>query len=274
MNAVLDAALGYAARGWPVFPCGNPDKRPLTAHGFYDATLDETQIRKWPWTAALVAIATGKPSGIVALDIDIREGGSGIDGLELLGINFHPRTATAHTPSGGIHVFFAWPGYEVPNSAGKIGPYLDVRGDGGYIILPPGPGRFWDPHQGPDTPLASMPKWMVIRDPSIVPPVGPSKPVGELNPYCETALDNAFRRIIEAPSGQQEETLNREAFGLGRLVGTCGMPPSLALEALQLAAARMPSFDRRRPWRPKEIERKIGAAFTAALRQPPERHHG
>jgi putative DNA primase/helicase len=273
MSAFLDAALAYARRGWPVFPC-NSLKRPLTPHGFHDASSDQAQIRGWCWDAALVAVATGQPSGIVVLDIDIREGGSGIDSLELLGINFHPQTATAHTPSGGIHVFYVWPGYEVPSSAGKIGPYLDVRGDSGYIILPPGTGRFWDPHLGSDTPLASMPEWMVIRDPSIGQPVGTSKPVGELNAYCEAALDNAFRRIIGAPSGQQEETLNREAYGLGRLVGSWGMPPRLALETLQLAAARMPSFDRRRPWRPKEFERKISASFTAGLRQPRERRHG
>jgi hypothetical protein len=101
----------------------------------------------------------------VVLDIDIRESGSGIDTLQMLGVNFHPITPTAHTPSGGIHCFFAWPGYKVPNSASKIGPYLDVRGDGGYVVLPPGPGRFWDPHLGPDTPLTAMPEWLVVAEP-------------------------------------------------------------------------------------------------------------
>jgi hypothetical protein len=102
MNAALEAALGYALRGWPVFPCRIADKRPLTAHGFYDATLDQTQIRKWCWTAALVAIATGKPSGIVALDIDIREGGSGLDSLQALGANFNPETRQPTHPVGAF----------------------------------------------------------------------------------------------------------------------------------------------------------------------------
>jgi hypothetical protein len=107
MSAALDSALGYARRGWPVLPFIAKDSRklPLVAHGIHDATVDEQQIAKWwhCWPHALVAIATGKPSGIIALDVDFREGGSGLDSLEMLGINFHSTTPTAHTPSGGIH---------------------------------------------------------------------------------------------------------------------------------------------------------------------------
>ena len=167
MNAALDAALGYARRGWPVFPM-SARKVPVTEHGLLDATIDEATIAGWchKHPATVFAIATGEPSGIVALDADIREGGSGLDSLELLGINFHPATPTAHTPSGGIHCLFAWPGYEVPCSAGKLGRFLDVRGDGGALILPPGPGRWWDPHLGLDIPVAPLPSWMVIDEPA------------------------------------------------------------------------------------------------------------
>jgi hypothetical protein len=45
-KALLQAALEYAHRGWPVFPC-DKGKRPLTKHGFKDATTDENQIRAW-----------------------------------------------------------------------------------------------------------------------------------------------------------------------------------------------------------------------------------
>jgi len=43
---LLEAALGYARRGWPVFPC-KPDKAPYTPHGFKDATTDPAAIRQW-----------------------------------------------------------------------------------------------------------------------------------------------------------------------------------------------------------------------------------
>ena len=277
MSAALNAALDYSRRGWPIVPfmAKNGRKVPLTEHGVLDATLDENQIAQWcKRPDVLVAIATGKPSGIVALDVDIRADGSGRDSLEALGVNFHPSTPTDHTPGGGYHCLFAWPSYEVPNSAGKLGRYLDVRGDGGALILPPGPGRFWDPHLGPDLPLAQMPEWMVIREPAPVRPTttGAVKPIGELSAYCEAALDNAFRRIIDAPVGQQESTLNKESFGLATLVAAWGMPPRLALDALQKAASKMPTYDRRRPWRQKEIERKITDGFAAGLRRPRARH--
>jgi hypothetical protein len=87
----LKSPLRAARRGWPVFPlygvrdgectCANPDcdragKHPLTAHGFKDATRDAAQIRDWwsRWPTANLGIVTGKPSGFVALDIDLYGG--------------------------------------------------------------------------------------------------------------------------------------------------------------------------------------------------------
>src|SRR5947209_8483658 len=113
----IDAALDYVGRGWPVFPVRfNTDplakKRPLTPHGMNDATRDEGRIREWwnRWSNAVPAILTGESSGIVALDIDIRPGGSGFDSLDELGITQHPCAPTAHTPRGGCAVLFRWPG--------------------------------------------------------------------------------------------------------------------------------------------------------------------
>jgi hypothetical protein len=279
MGGVLSAALGYAARGWPVFPVAR-NKRPISEHGRSDATRDEAIIRDW-FTArpdALVAIATGEESGIVALDVDVDQGAYGPDSLEALGVTLHPATPTAHTPTGGFHMLFRHPGpgVYVKTIAGKLGRGLDIRGDGGSLTLPPGPGRSWDPHLGLDTPLAAMPDWMIIPEPPPERPVAQetARPVGELSRYCEAALDGAYRRIIEAPAGQQEETLNRENFALATLVGAWGMPPKLALDALHNAAGKMPSHDRRRPWRQKELERKVSDAFTAGLRNPRERRHG
>jgi putative DNA primase/helicase len=275
MSAVLNAALDYARRGWPVFPC-NSMKRPLTPRGFLDASDDEAQIRASSWDGACVAVATGKRSGLVVPDIDIRESGSGIDSLQLLGVNFHSKTLTAHTPSGGIHIFYQWPGYEVPCSAGKLGAHLDVRGDGGYIILPPGPGRSWDPHLGLGTPLAPMPEWMLPKEPEQIrmTPRGPIRPAGKHSPYAEGALRRAYWAIVRAPDGTQEATLNAEAFSLGTLVASGGVLPQTALALLKAAAERMPTYDRRRPWRAKEVEQKMANAFTAGLQNPRTARHG
>jgi hypothetical protein len=71
-------ALGYARRGWPVFPCKPGSKEPATPHGFKDATTDPGRITAW-WEGAAdrnVAIATGAP-GPDVLDVDVWPDGSG-----------------------------------------------------------------------------------------------------------------------------------------------------------------------------------------------------
>lgn len=67
----LAAALAYADIGLPVFPC-DPSKRPLTEHGFTDASRDPAMIAGWwkRWPVAMIGMPTGEPSGIWALDVD------------------------------------------------------------------------------------------------------------------------------------------------------------------------------------------------------------
>lgn len=135
---VLAAALAYAARGWRVFPVAR-DKTPLTANGFKDASVDNEQLAFW-WRlhpAAGVAIATGVLSGLVVLDEDNRNGG--VAGYKQLTerVGALPLTYVVLTGGGGQHRYFAHPGVEVPCSSGQLGPGLDVRGDGGYVIAPP-----------------------------------------------------------------------------------------------------------------------------------------
>jgi hypothetical protein len=48
------------------------------------------------------------------------------------------RRQLGRTGGGGIHLFFRYPrGTEIRNSAGLLGPGLDVRGEGGYVVVPP-----------------------------------------------------------------------------------------------------------------------------------------
>lgn len=276
-NPLLAAALDYAARGWHVFPVG-PDKHPRTKHGHLDATTDPAQIEQW-WrrpTDGRIAMATGERSGVVALDIDVRADLSGFDGLDEIGVSMHPETPTAHSPSGGCHLLFEWPGHFVKTIAGKLGPGLDIRGDGGSLSLPPAPGRFWDPHLGIDTRLADMPSWMILAEPERIPLPTTMRPVRPqpLSRYAEAALDSAVAAITKAPAGKQRATLNREVYGIARLVAGGAIPSALALEALQWAASQMPTHDPRRPWRPSDLDKAVRDAFMAGLghpRQPPRR---
>jgi hypothetical protein len=137
---LLKAALAYARRGIPVFPCEPGGKAPLTYNGFWDATTDSRRIGAWwaRWPGANIGVPTGERSGLVVLDVDPRDGGpESLAGLERA-TGPLPETAKARTGGGGMHVFFRYPAGEVVrNSTGRLGPGLDVRGEGGYVVVPP-----------------------------------------------------------------------------------------------------------------------------------------
>jgi hypothetical protein len=273
MSPTLAAALDYAARGWPVLPV-KPDKKPLTEHGLKDATIDAETIKAWweRWPHAGVAITTGAVSGVVVLDIDIdhEKGKDGLATLDELGISTHPETLTAHTPRGGIHCFYVHPGFDLRNSASKVGPDLDVRGEGGYCVVPPGSGRFWDPHLGLDIPLASMPEWMVPKRAEAPgrKPQESRRIAQRLSAYCEAALDGAVKDITGAQDGRRYRTLNDAAFSIGRLAGSGTMPPAIALDVLIWAGRQIPNFSDHDP------EKIVRNAFMDGLRQPREVPHG
>lgn len=134
--APLVHALALAERGIPVFPC-RPDKRPLTGHGFKDASTDPAQITAW-WTefpAALIGVPTGESSGLLAIDIDP-------DGAAWYAEHFD-RLACGriHRTKRGHHLLYRMPTIEIRSSAGKIAPGVDVRAEGGYLIWWPAHGH-------------------------------------------------------------------------------------------------------------------------------------
>jgi hypothetical protein len=134
---MITAALDYAARGWPVFPCWPGTKEPATAHGFKDATTDPAIITAW-WTrmpTANVAIATGAP-GPDVLDVDIKPTGTGWPAFDTL--RRSGRLAGAlmlcSTRNGGAHVYFT--GTDQPcGSIRKL--FVDFKAAGGYVLAPP-----------------------------------------------------------------------------------------------------------------------------------------
>lgn len=124
---ILQAALHYQSRGFSIIPVG-PDKKPLINWKEYQSRIaSPAEIEGWyeKYPAMNIAIATGKISGIVVVDI---ENGGNREG--------YPSTVTAKSGGNGIHFFYKHPGYEVPNGA-RIKELTDIRGDGGYILVAP-----------------------------------------------------------------------------------------------------------------------------------------
>lgn len=276
----LAVALAYAAAGLAVFPVAPTGrKRPLCAHGWHAATTDADTIRAWwgRFPDALPATPTGAAAGRIVLDIDVKDGVSGWDALDEMGALPLPDTPMVHTPSGGLHVHFRHPGGWAKTVAGKLGRGLDTRGDGGSIILPDGNSRRWDPHQNPDrVPLAPCPPWLAEwfrreeeRSAAPVTPLRrPANDATDMNRYGAAALDDAARRIMGAPAGEQEATLNGEAFGIGTLVGAGELPREFAERVLVWAGCQMVSCRRGDPWLPGDVSKKVKAALDAGARRP------
>lgn len=136
---LLSSALRYAEHGYPVFPC-RPDKKPYTTHGFHDASREPDQIRTW-WTStplAMIGIPTGWVSGLLVLDIDKKKGKDGFATLKAAGYDIPDDAPRVRTPSGGMHVYFRMPpDIDIRSAPHKVGPGVDVRANGGYVIAPP-----------------------------------------------------------------------------------------------------------------------------------------
>src|SRR4051794_13606689 len=134
---MLQAALQLATRGLLVFPCWPHDKRPATAHGVKDATVDPNLIDRW-WRQRPdfnIGVATGAVSKILVVDIDDLEAEVELKKLEIEH-SILPATVESVT-ARGRHLFFRWPERDVRNSAGKVAPGLDIRGNGGFVVVPP-----------------------------------------------------------------------------------------------------------------------------------------
>ena len=159
---LLRVALAYAHRSIPVFPCEPGGKAPLTYSGFWDATTDARRIKAWwdRWPYANVGVPTGERSGLLVLDVDSREGGpESLTALERIN-GLLPKTSKARTGGGGVHVFFRYPaGEAVRNSAGRLGPGLDVRGEGGYVVVPP--SRTQSSYEWLDRTPPADPTWLL-----------------------------------------------------------------------------------------------------------------
>src|SRR6266542_2253025 len=276
-GGALDASHRPAAAGPPVLPspdAGPMHKRPRTPRGFHDATTAPAVIRAWwlRWQDALISAPTGRASGWIVLDIDVkRPETNGFDTLDDLGHSILPETPMVHTPSGGLHTYFDAGDRELKCSAGLLGPGLDIRSDGGYIILPsPGSSYEWDPlYNFTTVALLLAPDWLWPPKPSrSALPLPPVKPASGLSPYGEAAIEKACDTIARAPAGEQERTLNAEAFSIGTLAGAGLVPADIALRALLRAGSTMPDHDARWPCRPEEIDLKVRRAFSAGLQHP------
>lgn len=280
-EALLRAAKTWAGFGWHVFPCAVGGKKPALRGSWEDRATPKAYFIEMWWRLRPynIGVACG-PSGLAVLDLDVpghgvalRDSPSGqATGLDtfLRVCSEHgqpvPATFTVRTPSGGYHLYFTDPDSSVRNSAGRLGPLIDVRAAGGYVV---GPGSRigGKPYSvmipAPPVPL---PSWIaaLLRLPasSQVPDMPePGAQVRDGSAWARAALRDEARHVAAAPEGRRNHTLNRAAFRLGQLAGGGLLPSDEVSAALTAAAAQagLPSA---------EASRTIRSGITAGERFP------
>jgi len=232
-TGLLAAALFYAQHGWPVFPCKPRGKQPLVSRGFHSATRGPETIREWwrRWPEANIGIPCG--DDFTVLDID---GPDGESALNALGREHGPPLpdTLAATTGRGRHLYFGACGLR--NSTGRIAPQVDVRADGGYVIVPPSihPGGVeyeWaqgQPFTDWPMPLPDLPNWLRER--------ARSRTSARPSDHGRGAA-MAVQEGKPIPEGQRNELLFRKGCSL-RANGLGGDAISAALHAENAARCR------------------------------------
>jgi hypothetical protein len=243
---IVEYAIHYARRGWRVFPCSSIDKRPLVSNGFYSATTDDDQIRAWwrRWPNAVIGVPMGATSGVWAIDPDAPKNGSP-DGVANWAeiVTKHggiPRTHAHHTPNGGHHLLFKWrDDRHVTNREGGLsGLGINVRGEGGYVVVPPSvmaDGRAYQIAEPLDFFIfAQAPEWLydliLPKPPALAstqsePSISQRAVATVRSPtvthttYAYAALRGEYDAVASAQHGGRNNQLNTSTFKLATLVG-------------------------------------------------------
>jgi hypothetical protein len=246
----VTVALESAAVGWEMFPC-RPDKTPATPHGFKDATTSPHRIESW-WDGHPEYLVATPTEGSLVVDLDEPDSGPTGDTWA-----WWCRFAEPHgwdptvaplvaTPSGGVHIYWRQPdGVQVRNSASKLAPGVDIRADGGYVIVPGSvlpDGREYEllcPHPAK---VIDAPGWLVeacnrTDTPKSLTPLATSAANGSR--YGLQALEGELGRLALTPEGQRNHALNTAAFRCGQLAGGGELDPVHAAAQLHAVALQI-----------------------------------
>jgi hypothetical protein len=192
---LLDAALSYTESSpqFRIFPAHPMSKRPLISTGrdhAEHASTDPAKIARWllvDFPACAIGAPTGAASGIVVIDADAKHDGEALLAELEAALGPLPRERVARTQSGGLHIYLSHPGEGIRVKSGQgadsaLGrllcgrPGIDVRADGGMVVLPPSPGYRWIADD--DGPLPVIPPmWLAAIQGVGEPPPPPPPPL-------------------------------------------------------------------------------------------------
>lgn len=261
---LLRAAIEATEQGWPVFmlarskrPLANcercDDKRGydghdrntctcLTCHGFYAATTDPNRITAMIDTAprGQLALRTGTASATVVVDVDPRHGGHH-SLTALITEGFLPRTRHVVTGSDGLHLYYRHPGTPILSRPMPGRPGIDIKADGGYVVLPPSVHqRTGRPYRWADRGHALIEMAPALLDACQATPTrtvtAATRPTrthktGAIS-SPDALLASILATVAAAPKGRHRVTLYGAARGVARMVAAGAISHHDAITAL------------------------------------------
>ena len=239
-QSIVDHALDYAGNGWHVFPVHN--KQPLVRWR-EESTSDPAAIAAFDWSRATgIGLDCGK-SSIVVIDVD------DVTAVPLLAekLGWDPvedDTYVAYTGGGGYHIYYRAGEQAVRNSASKVVPGIDVRGDGGYVVLPPSDhesGLIYRWYKEPEDGIRPIPEKLVAilnyREERPAPVYQHNDRVYEK--WGMAVLAEEAAEIERAVPGTRNDQLNTSAFKVYSVVKGGHLDKAIADLRLEAAAARV-----------------------------------
>jgi hypothetical protein len=232
----IGKALGLAEKGLAVFPCDRETKAPLIAGGFKNATTDLGIIETWwdRYPDALIGVPTGER--FVVIDADLQHP----DAQQWYARANLPLTRNHLTRSGGRHLLFRADD-RIRCTASKVGPHIDTRGKGGYII--------WWPAEGLDVrhraAIAIIPEWIIRKlNPSPEPAFAPAfhHPISMRS--ARSKVQGIVGAVAAAREGERNSLLHWGACRLAELVNQSILGRDHAF-ALAIEAARQAGLPHR-----------------------------
>lgn len=251
-------ALWNARRGFRVFPLKPGGKTPAHKGWQQEATTDEAEIQRlWNGTDYNVGVATG--DGLVVIDVDVKDGRPGFETFQSLAIP--DATFAVATPSGGRHLYYRGP--DVRNSVQSLGPGVDVRGVGGYVV---GPGSVID---GKQYVVSSKSPLLVLDDSRLQvgrernPDRDVATPAVPLDTPQAIARATAYLKT-DAPLAVEGAGGDHTTFKVACAIKDMGVSRYTAWELLDEHWNDRCSP----PWSLEDLERKVNNAFLYGVEAP------
>jgi len=240
-------------------PLGVRSKIPILGAWQTRDPATEAEVRAWLAQGYNLGLRTGARSGYFVIDDDQIRRQVARDALWI-----PPQTSlVAATPTDGRHHYYVSPDPCPGNSANRIAPHVDTRGEGGQVVYP-----------GSTHPSGGVYRWIETGEPGVLPAdvlalltapetvrVDLNTPPPRANGYSNTALVREVQNVRTAPDGSRNVTLNTAAFNLGQLVGS-GSLSEQAVRSELASAAKLAGLGER------ETLATIDSGLAAGIKQP------